>query len=176
MPVPNDCDEHILPSLLALLSEPQPDENSIPEPKRGDYRKRRNALRSIWGGATVHAAAAFHGVNRNTLRRVAELAERMHPDGRPWALRACIPGIRKGRIAASQMSAPLAAAPHAMEKLLDALPDIRSFVDKYTGPLPTRQQSSPKFDRFFERFLSLLKQANLEHAYLDCGRFHRHRV
>ena len=70
------------------------DERALPEPGRGIFRKRCQAVEQYAGGQTLDAIEASTAVHRATLRRLIARALRPHPDGRLWGYRALVPNAR----------------------------------------------------------------------------------
>jgi hypothetical protein len=129
------------------------------------YVARSDSLRAVINGTSINRAAQYFRVNRTTLTNVCKLAVQLHPDGRPWGFRACVPFVQKHKPLAADASLPQASAPHAFAKVLANFPHLKLLADNFKGPLPSRGSRSPAFDRLYKAIKKTLKDAGLEHLY-----------
>lgn len=114
------------------------------------YETRVEAVHSVAAGSSIASAAKRHGLNAKTLALTIRNAQQTSPDGRPWGWRACLP--YKVRNASERVAEdfPVAAGPGAFNAFLRKLPEFKELLISYAGPLPSRNERSPKFDRFFK--------------------------
>lgn len=114
------------------------------------YQARVDAVHAVAAGASIAAVAKRHGLNAKTLALTIRNSQQTSPDGRPWGWRACLP--YKVRNASQRVAAdfPTVAGPGAFNSFLRNLPEFEELLTSYAGPLPSRNERSPKFDRFFK--------------------------
>lgn len=123
------------------------------------YQARVDAVHAVAAGASIAAVAKRHGLNAKTLALTLRNAQQTSPDGRPWGWRACLPN--KVRNVSQRVVAdfPSAAGPGAFNAFLRKLPEFEDLLISYAGPLPSRNERSPKFDRFFKSLKKIVQKS-----------------
>ncbi|WP_440222839.1 hypothetical protein ACQQ2N_17435 [Dokdonella sp. MW10] len=148
-----------LPTEDDLNAWEMPDVTHLSEKWRSQFEDRRKAMSAvIRSGLKVQKAAKHFKVTRSTLSKALEVALLTAPDGEPWGWRACIP-FRAQRIrSAPQCALPVKPLPHALQRLLQRLPALRTLLLDFRKPLPTRDRKSSAFDTFFKNFLAAVEK------------------
>lgn len=167
---------------IRTWSDPQVD--MLPKGKRANFRKRRDALIAVTGGSSFRAAGRAHEVDPRVVQKDAQQAVLLHPDGKPWGFRACIPyKIRQSRLAENtNPKPPTNKRPHALLQLLASSKEISMYVDGYSGSLPTGKAACRSFDKHVKGFHALVRRIHGDNVYPfdvpDHGRralLHHHR-
>jgi len=154
-----------LPMTLEEIAKlPEPAGALVADPK---YAKRKDAMNQVLTGMSIVRAAAFCGVNRNTLTTVLNNAFAMHPDGKLNGFRACLPFFRCADCAPDSppMELPTEGRAHAFGKIVAGVEEARNLIQKFKGPLPEDGNKSPAFDKLFKNFKKALGKAGLKGKY-----------
>jgi hypothetical protein len=114
------------------------------------YQARVDAVHAVVAGSSIAAVAKRHGLNAKTLALTLRNTQQTSPDGRPWGWRACLPYRVRNTSQRLAAEFPAAAGPGAFNSFLRKLPEFEEMLIGYAGPLPSRNERSPKFDRFFK--------------------------
>ena len=154
-----------IPPCSELLTWSRPKSSQVPQRSRQRYDARVSAVEAVIKGSTLQAAAKLYGVDRDLLAKILADTQKLDEKGQPFGFRACLPWARTGPAVPRSTEAPLAAAPHALAQLLQAVPSVAKLVDDFKGELPTRNRQSRAFNRLMSDFKRALESANLGHAY-----------
>jgi hypothetical protein len=135
-----------------------PEPGEIKAKHRDNFVRRCGALNALAGGATIRDAARSHKLHRDTVTQDAKRALERLPDGSELGYRACLPW-RHRKLKADVPDLPITVAPHALSKLLLAVPGLAEITAKYAGALPKGRRKCRQFDQFFRQWLAEARQA-----------------
>jgi hypothetical protein len=143
-----------------------PDPDAMPQKRRDEYIRRRDAQIAVLEGTTLRQAARLHQVNRQTLAEIGIKFFQTAPDGKPWGFRACVPyAARKEPSAAAGVRPPPKKGPQAFAKILAATPDARTLVEAYRGALPNGERRNTKFDGLHAKVIAAIRKAHGDAVY-----------
>ena len=144
----------------------RPADDTVDEKHRCRYGKATSALSAVLlGEVTLSAAAEKAGLCRKRLRSMIQRAPRLAPDGQPYGFRVCVPwGGYCRSDTPREVNMPRAAAPHAMETVLELHTQIAEWVNGYSHPLP-RGRPPRSFDRLHKKIVAELKRLDLHEFY-----------
>lgn len=144
-----------------------PNPESLPEERRADYIKRRDAQLAVINGASVRSAAEKYQVNRQTLKEIGIKFNMPGPDGRPLGFRACIPWAFRKEVSAlgSDSPPPASKAPGAFAKVVMATPGAQDLIDNYSAPLPTGKRKNTKFDSLHKNLAAAIRKKHGGNVY-----------
>jgi len=154
-----------VPPVSETSTYPRPQEASVPEAILPKYKKRSLALTAVFGGASIQETSAHFEVDRTTLTRMVKTAPQIAPDGKPYGYRVCIPYLRIQQPQHDAKTMPASARANAFNHLLAVHPELSALITKFTGPLPTHNSPSPKFENLFREFKKFLKRKDLSLFY-----------
>jgi len=143
-----------------------PTEDTVVEEHRSRFGNAVSALSAVLlGEVTLSAAAESAGLCRKRLRSMIQRAPRMAPDGQPYGFRVCVPwGGYCRSDTPRDISMPKTAAPHAMETVLEVIPEIAEWVNGYSYPLPPGRPPR-SFDRLHKKMVKELERRDLRDFY-----------
>ncbi|MCI1065570.1 hypothetical protein MOQ17_06745 [Stenotrophomonas maltophilia] len=160
-------DHHSIYDRETLLQWYRPDECDLKEEVRFRFRQACAALTEVLTGELqITKAAKAYGLCRKRLRRMILTAPMMASDGRPHGFRVCVPnGVYiRSETASIDVEVPRSGRPSAMGRLLQAIPQIKLWVDEFNRPLPPGR--APKaFNRLHGRICAELRRRDLADHY-----------
>lgn len=151
-----------------ILALPRPDTHHIEKTdpaKAKAINTRVAALIDLVHGSSVNAISKRYGLHPKTLYRMIELAIQPGPQGEILGFAVCTPGARFGSPEPRTDAAPTVATSHAMTRLVSAVTELAAAIAKFTGPLPSKTQSSPAFDRLNKEMRRILKSGGIDTSY-----------
>jgi hypothetical protein len=151
-----------------LLALPRPDTKAmkeVPDNVRRAIDNRAAALVELIQGTSIKTVARRYGLHRKTLRRMLDLVTQPGLDGSLLGFAVCIPSARLVDPRPRTADIPRVGHAHAMTRLVEALPELRELITRFTGASPTRTQTSPAFDRLYKEMKRILKAKGLENGY-----------
>lgn len=143
-----------------LLALPRPNTAgmlNLSVAERDAIDNRVNALVALIEGHRVRKVARTYGLSRRTCERMLRLAIERTDTGGLNGFAVCMPGARLVDPAPRATDLPLQKRPYDMLRLLENIPALRDALKSFRGDLPSRKQSSPKFDRLCNSLKSILK-------------------
>ncbi|HEY0489391.1 MAG TPA: hypothetical protein VGD30_07765 [Telluria sp.] len=147
-----------------LLALPRPDTkamNDLAVEDRNAIDNRVNALVSLIEGHSVREVARTHGLTRRTCKRMLTLAVESSALGDINGFAVCMKGARLVDPAPRDIDGPLQKRPYDMLRLLEKIPKIKAMLTAFRGDLPSRTQTSPKFNRLCTSLKGVLKEHGL---------------
>lgn len=134
--------------------------DDLPEELRIPFTNRRDALTAVTGGSSFRSAGSAHNVDPRVVKKDATQAVQLHPDGKPWGFRACVPYKARQTQSddAGERDAPTDKNSHALTRLFAADAELRDYVTAYSGGLPNGKATCRAFDRHFKGFLALIRK------------------
>jgi len=146
-----------------LLALPRPDTAGmldLTKDEREAIDNRVKALVALIEGHSVRKVAKTYNLNRRTCERMLNLALEKTVDGGVNGFAVCMPGARLVDPAPRETDVPLQKRPYDMLRLLETVKGVKEALAGFRGDLPTREQSSPKFDRLCISLKGILKRSN----------------
>lgn len=145
-----------------LLALPRPDTAAmvdLDDATRKAIENRVSALTALIEGEPVKRVATLYGIHRKTCKRMLELANEPAPSGGVHGFAVCLPQVRLVDPKPRDKEAPVLKHAYGMTRLVDSLPELKAALINFKGPLPSRRQTSPAFNRLFGEVNRILDRA-----------------
>lgn len=144
-----------------------PNPESLPESRRSDFIRRRDAQLAVLNGSSIRSAATKYKVDRKTLADIGRKFHTLGPDGKPLGFRACIPWAfrKEAPDQYSDASAPTSKAPGSFGKIVRATPGAADLIDNYSAPLPTGKRKNGKFDSLHKKLIGAIGKEHGKDVY-----------
>lgn len=143
----------------------RPDATHLNTVKRRKYEARCRALQAVATGSAVRVAAEQNGVDARTVKRDAQTAVSLAPDGSLTGFRACLPYRRRRRGDNEVSCYSSRGRAHAMTRLVMSNERIAAHIEAYRGPLPTGVRKNRQFDKHAKAFRLLVAEIHGEDSY-----------
>lgn len=144
-----------------LLALPRPDTKAMRDltpAERDVIDNRVSALVALIQGEPVNRVAKLHGLDYRTCKRMLVMVNEAAPGGGVHGFAVCIPHLRVVDPRPRNTRAPLLKRPYDMMRLVESIPDLKAALAKFNGPLPSRTQRSPAFDRLCREVNQILQR------------------
>lgn len=145
-----------------LLALPRPDTAAmvdIDDATRKTIDNRVNALVALIEGEPIKRVSTLYGIHRKTCKRMLEFANEPAPSGGVHGFAVCLPQVRLVDPKPRDKDAPVLKHAYGMTRLVDSLPELKAALIKFKGPLPSRRQTSPAFNRLYDEVNRILRRA-----------------
>lgn len=143
-----------------------PDPETLPEKRRDEFVRRRDAQIAVLQGTTLRHATRLFNVNRQTLADIGIKFYLPAPDGKPWGFRACIPyAARKETFVEEGVLPPSKKGPQAFAKVIAATPQARVLIEAYRAALPNGKRRNTKFDGLHAKVIAAIRRAHGDAVY-----------
>jgi hypothetical protein len=152
----------------ALRALPRPDTKAmkhLSDEERGSIDNRVAALDAALDGASEASVAKLHGIHRKTVRRMLELVDKEGPDGSLYGFQVCMPHARLVGPTPKCADGPLLGRAHDMVRLIMKVPEVGVLLGRFKAALPTRNQTSPAFDRLYADIKRVLAKLSMDQDY-----------